>query len=283
MTTADRPRILITGGCGRIGRLLARDLADEPGGATPKQGGATPPLLTLLDRRPPPADFALPFVQADIADFDAIRNHFAGQDTVVHLAADPRPHAPWESLLPDNIIGAFNVLQAAQEAGCRRVILASSLHAVLGYEPGMVVRGDMPPRPANLYGASKAWAEALGYVYAQRGLSVLCVRIGWLKEPARLAPGDRDLDLVITPRDLAHLLACCIAAPADLRYGVFHGLSANRVRRFDISEAQALLGYRPQDDAFALAQRNYPLLLRRWAGRLRRAVRRRWGGRKSDA
>jgi nucleoside-diphosphate-sugar epimerase len=108
----------------------------------------------------------------------AIRSHFTGQDTVVHLAADPRHTAPWASLLPNNIIGTYNVLQAAQEAGCRRVILASSLHAVLGYGPEVVVRGDMPPRPADLYGASKAWAEALGHVYAQRGLSVLCVRIG---------------------------------------------------------------------------------------------------------
>jgi nucleoside-diphosphate-sugar epimerase len=268
MTAADRPRILITGGCGRIGRLLARSLAGEP-------GGETPPLLTLLDRRPPRPDLARPFVQADIADLDAIRSHFAGQDTVIHLAADPRPAAAWESLLPDNIIGTYNVLQAAQEAGCRRVILASSLHAVLGYGPEEVVRGDMPPRPASLYGASKAWAEALGHVYAQRGLSVLCVRIGFLKEPARLAPGDADLDLVITPRDLAHLLACCIEAPADLRYGVFHGLSANRVRRFDIAEAQEVLGYRPQDDAFALARRNYRGLLRRWAGRAYRGLIRR--------
>lgn len=265
MIAADRPHILITGGCGHIGLLLARHLAGQ-------QCGTTPPLLTLLDRHPPLADRGLPFVQADIADLAAIRSHFTGQDTVVHLAADPRPNAPWESLLPNNIVGAYNILQSAQEAGCRRVILASSLYAVLGYEPELVVRGDMPPRPANLYGASKAWAEALGYVYAQQGLSVLCVRIGWLSEPARLTPGDANLDLVITPRDLAHLLACCIAAPADLRYGVFHGLSANRVRRFDISEAQTLLGYRPQDDAFALARGNYGLRLHRWAGRIRRRL-----------
>ncbi len=265
MITADRSRILITGGCGRIGLLLVRGLISQ-------QGGATPPLLTLLDRRPPPVDLALPFVQADITDLAAIRSHFAGHDTIIHLAADPRPAAPWESLLPNNVIGTRNVLQAAQDAGCHRVILASSLHTVLGYGPGVVVQGDMPPRPANLYGASKVWAEALGHVYAQQGLSVLCVRIGWLKEPARLVPGDADLDLVITPRDLAHLLICCIAAPADLRYGVFHGLSANRVRRFDISEAQTLLGYRPQDDAFAMTRGNYGVLLHRWAGWVRRRL-----------
>ncbi|MCX6033070.1 MAG: NAD(P)-dependent oxidoreductase [Chloroflexi bacterium] len=260
METPHRPRILITGGCGRIGLLLARGLADRYD-------------FTLLDRRPPPSDLSLPFVRADIAQLDTIRSHFQGHDSVVHLAADPRPHAPWDSLLANNIIGVRNVLEAACEAGCRRVILASSLHAVLGYAPRVVVRADMPPSPADLYGASKAWAETLGSYYAhQWGLSVLCVRIGWLKDLSSLAPGDPHLDRVITPRDLVHLLACCIEAPDDLRYGVFHGLSANRGRRFDITEAQDTLGYRPQDDAFALARRNYGALLRRSAGRAYRAL-----------
>jgi dTDP-4-dehydrorhamnose reductase len=277
MDRPPRPRVLITGGCGRIGVLLARHLTDC-------QGGKTPPLLTLLDRRSPPTDLRLPFVQADIARLEDIRGHCVGHDTIVHLAADPRPSAAWESVLPNNIVGTYNVLQAACEAGCTRVILASSLHVVLGYPPEVVVRADMPPNPADLYGASKAWAETLGSYYAyHRDLSVLCVRIGALKNPARLAPRDVDLDLVITPRDLAHLLACCIDAPDDLRYGVFHGLSANRVQRFDITEAQEVLGYRPLDDAFALARHNYGTLLRRWAGRARRAMGRRWRGGRPNA
>jgi NAD(P)-dependent dehydrogenase (short-subunit alcohol dehydrogenase family) len=253
METLHRPRVLITGGCGRIGLILARSLADRY-------------ALTLLDRRLPPGDLRLPFIQADIARLDNLPRHFQGNAAVVHLAADPRPDAPWESLLPNNIIGVRNVLEAACEAGCRRVIFASSLYVVLGYAPEIIVRANMPPKPVDLYGATKAWAETLGSYYAhQRGLSVLCVRIGWLKAPSSLAPGDSHLDQVITPRDLAHLLACCIDAPDSLRYGVFHGLSNNRRRRFDITEAQDILGYRPQDDAFALAHRNYGVLLRRRA------------------
>ncbi|NCC37567.1 MAG: NAD(P)-dependent oxidoreductase, partial [Chloroflexia bacterium] len=265
MTGATQPRILITGGCGRIGLLLARHLVAA-------SNKATPPRLTLLDRRTPPTNLGLAFAKADIAHYDAIRTHFEGQEIIVHLAADSRNTATWDTLLPNNVIGTSHVLQAAQEASCRRVILASSLHAVLGYEPEIVVHADMPPRPANLYGITKVWAETLGYRYAQQGLSVLCVRIGWLKESSKLAPDDANLDLIITPRDLTHLLTCCITAPDSLCYGIFHGLSANRVRRFDISEAQSLLGYQPQDDAFALAQRNYRILLRRWAGRIKRRM-----------
>lgn len=248
-------RLLVTGGCGIIGRLLAGSLADRY-------------RLTLLDVRPPPPGMALPHVQADISRYDDIRDCFQGQDTVVHLAADARPQATWDSLLPNNIVGVHNVLEAASACGCRRVVLASSLHTVLGHPPQVVVRADMPTWPDNLYGASKAWAESLGRTYAhQRGLSVLCVRIGWLKEARSLTPAYPYLDRVITPRDLVHLVVCCIEAPDDLRYGVFHGLSANRERRFDISEVCEILGYQPQDDAFALARHNYGGVLRQLAGR----------------
>ncbi len=251
MDAVTREPVLITGGCGRIGLILAHDWIDQY-------------ALTLLDLRPPPADLPLPFVQADIACFTDLCGHFRGHSTVVHLAADACPDAQWDSLLPNNITGVRNVLEAASEAGCRRVILASSLHAALGYAPEISVRADMPPSPTDLYGATKAWAEAVGRYYAhQRGLSVLCVRIGWLKAASCLVPGNPQLAHSITPRDLTHLLACCIEAPADLRYGVFHGLSNNRTRQFDITEAQNVLGYQPQDDAFALARRNYGVVLYR--------------------
>lgn len=97
-----------------------------------------------------------------------------------------------------------------------------------------------------------------------------------------LAPRDGDLDLVITPRDLMHLLACCIKASVALRYGVFHGLSANRERPFDITEVRDRLGYRPRNDAYALARYHYPALLRRWAGRVCR-LGGKWRGRNPNA
>jgi NAD(P)-dependent dehydrogenase (short-subunit alcohol dehydrogenase family) len=259
---ADIPhrQVLITGGCGQIGILIARSLSDRY-------------AITLLDLYPPPPDIHLPFIQADIAKIDDISNHFHGHDTVIHLAADSDPQASWESLLPNNIIGTQNVLQAACEAGCRRVILASSIHAVLGYSPNIIGCPEMLPRPANLYGATKAWGETLGNYYAyQRGLSVLCVRIGWLKDPSGMAPGDPDLDLIITPQDLIQLMQHCIDAPMDIRYGIFHGLSRNRHIRFDIHETRNILTYNPKDDAYSTTRYNYDILLRRWAERIFRAL-----------
>src|SRR5262249_39621390 len=80
---------------------------------------------------------------------------------VVHLAANPDPSASWESLLPDNFITTYNMFTAAQEAGCRRLIFASSIHAVWNYPREVVVKPDMPIWPENIYGVSKCFGEAL--------------------------------------------------------------------------------------------------------------------------
>ncbi len=180
-----------------------------------------------------------------------------GIDTVVHLAAEPHPEAPWESLLPANIVGVYNVLEAAHESGCRRVIFASSINAVAGYPDEMQVRTSMPVRPFNLYGATKAWGEAVACYYAdQRGLSAICLRIGWVRrrDSPDLRPDHPYLSFVLTYEDLGQLVEKSIQAPDSLRFGIFHGVSNNRWKRLDISDARTVLGYEPQDDAFALAE-----------------------------
>jgi len=235
--------VLITGAAGRIGSSLTRDLTDRYD-------------LILSDVRAPDDPRGHPFVAADIADLDALRALCAGVDTVVHLAADPSMEATWESLLPRNLVGLYNVFQAAHEAGCRRVIFASSINAVFGYPKDVQVRTDMPVRPLNLYGASKAWGEAVACFYAdQRGLSAICLRFGWVieRDSQLLRPDHPYLDIALTYEDLTRLVVASIDAPDDLRFGVFHGVSDNRWKRLDISDARRRLGYAPQDDAFVLA------------------------------
>jgi len=135
--------VLITGAAGRIGRYIAPHLGETYN-------------LVLTDIRAPADDHGFPFTPADITDLDAMVALCRGIDTVVHLAADHRTDAPWESLLPNNIIGPYHVLEAAHRAGCRRVVFASSVNAVRGYLPdGVQVHTNMPMRPLNLYGASK--------------------------------------------------------------------------------------------------------------------------------
>jgi nucleoside-diphosphate-sugar epimerase len=238
-------KILITGASGRIGTLITREL-----------GGQYDFVLT--DIREPADTYSFPFTRADLADFGAIRPLCANIHTIIHLGADPRMHAPWETLLPSNVIGLYNILQAAHEAGCQRVIYASSINAVSGYPPDIRVQLDMPVRPANLYGATKAWGEAAARFYAdQLGLSCFCLRFGWVvpRNSEQLRPDHPLLDIVLTYEDLIRLIIASLSAPPDIHFGIFHVLSNNRHNRLDISETRRILGYEPQDDAFAIAER----------------------------
>jgi nucleoside-diphosphate-sugar epimerase len=242
---STRKTVLITGAAGRIGSFLTGPLAERYD-------------LVLTDTRQPEDTRDHPFTQADIADMEAMRAICRGVHTVVHLAADPSTRAAWESLLPANVIGVYNVFQAAHEAGCRRVVFASSINAVSGYGRDVQVHTHMPVRPPNLYGATKAWGEALARFYAdQHNMSMLCLRFGAVAQPGQwiqhLADSDL-LDIVLTFEDLGRLVIASIDAPDDLRFGIFHGLSNNRWKRLDLSDTREVLGYQPQDDAFALVE-----------------------------
>jgi hypothetical protein len=94
-----------------------------------------------------------------------------------------------------------------------------------------------------------------------------------LRNDRRIVPGFPRLDIVLTYEDLIRLITASIDAPDDLRFGIFHGISNNRRKRLDISNAQELLKYEPQDDAFELARRNYSAIVRQWGGRVKGAWR----------
>ena len=241
-STALSPRrILLTGAAGRIGTAFRQAhgqdyrfrLADlEPGAvvATPGDGHEV--------------------IHLDVADAAACRAACTGIDTVIHLAADPRPDAPWDSLLVNNIQGVVNICEAALTAGCRRVVFASSAHVIGAYLPEVMLADDAPPRPGNLYGASKAFGESTLSAFAQRGLSGIAIRIGAYDAPWYY--GDTDPNVAaayLSPRDMNQLLVRAIETP-HISYAVVAGISNNQRKRFDLRQTRALLGYEPQDDGF---------------------------------
>jgi nucleoside-diphosphate-sugar epimerase len=243
--TSTKPKLLITGAAGRIGRVLTEAFADRY-------------ELSLTDMKLPDPTPAQPFTVADIADFVAIRPLFDGVETVIHMAANPSTRATWEQLLPGNVIGLYNVFEAAQQAGCKRVIYASSINAVNGYLPETQIQTHLPIRPTNLYGATKAWGEAVARYYAdQQGLSALCLRFGWVifknhrDRTDQASPFLRSM--VLTYRDLVKLVEACVIAPDTLRFGIFHGLSNNRWKCMDLADTRQILGYEPTDDGFDLS------------------------------
>jgi nucleoside-diphosphate-sugar epimerase len=236
-----RRRVLVTGAAGEIGTYFA------------EHGRERYELRLMV--RPGDEDAARlrPFgavVEADLGDLERLKQHCRGVDTVLHLAADPSPSAVWNSLLEANIVGAYNVMVAAKAAGCRRVVYASSIHAVSGYPADVQVKTSDPVNPGDLYGVSKCFGEALGrYMAEQEGLSVIALRIGAFqpREAARAEEGIGMMDAFVSRRDLQQLIERSIDAE-HIRFAIFNGLSDNRFKRLDISDARMLLGYAPQDD-----------------------------------
>ncbi|HVF09633.1 MAG TPA: NAD(P)-dependent oxidoreductase [Abditibacteriaceae bacterium] len=189
-------------------------------------------------------------VKGDLLDLDRLKELCAGMDTVLHLAADPSPAATWKSVIETNITGTYHAYVAAKAAGCRRLIYASSIHAVSGYPADVQVNTSEPVNPGDLYGVSKCFGEAMGrYMAEQEGLSVIALRIGAFSplESAREESSIAMLDAFVSQRDLNQLINRCIDVE-NVKFAVLHGLSNNRFKRLDISDARELVGYDPQDD-----------------------------------
>lgn len=218
-------------------------------------------VLTLL-QEDPRADFDLvltdadadpegdpPVGQLDVRDLEAVVTALEGVDTVIHLAGAASPEAPWEDVLDLNIVGTRAVLEGARRAGVRRVVLASSNHAMGMYDRDeqWPVYNHLPPRPDSLYGVSKVVGEVLGRFYHdEHGLDVIALRIGWESGDFGAADDTLTRGMWTSPRDMAQALRRAVQAP--VRFGVYYITSDNAERRWDLTDALVDLGYRPQDD-----------------------------------
>jgi uronate dehydrogenase len=232
-------RILITGAAGQIGRALRAGLR-----------GAYP-LIRLLDLAPQDvARDGEDVVAADIRDLKAMEQASAGIDCVVHLAGQST-EAEWEKVLPLNIEGCYNTFEAARRCGVKRIVFASSNHAIGFHRRERFIDTDVLPRPDTRYGVSKVFGEALGRLYADKyGLSVACLRIGTFVVPDR--PRDaRQLLTWISHRDMVQLVRRCVDHP-HYHFVVVYGVSNNLRNRWDNTNAK-FLGYRPEDNSEAFA------------------------------
>jgi uronate dehydrogenase len=230
-------KILITGAAGDVGGHLRRELAGRY-------------ALRLSDIRPV-ADLSTEeeFIRGDCARLNDMLRVTRGVDAVVHLGGFS-VEGPWETILRANIVGAYNVFEAARRNGLRRLVFATSNHAVGFYERDETVDHRVYPRPDSRYGVSKVFGEALGSLYADKyGMEVVCIRIGNVNP----RPMDkRRLSIWLSPRDLAQLVSIAIDRPG-IRFEIVYGVSGNRRSWYDNANAERL-GYQPQDDSEPFAE-----------------------------
>lgn len=247
-------RIAITGSGGTIGTRLCDDLAPDY-------------EVVRIDLRD--AD-----IVADVRDLDAMQRALHGADTVIHLAGTVAVEASWEDVYGTNIGGTYNVYEAARRNGLKRIIFASSNHAVgmnevrnapQIYEPGFgrVIGTHDEYRPDGLYGVWKAFGEVLGRYYSDRyGIQVACVRIGSITahdDPAHESVRESSGWLNLTDeqkfkryaatwmsqRDFARLTRAILAR--DVPFSIVYGVGDNATRFWDLEPGRAIYGFWPQD------------------------------------
>jgi len=230
--------ILITGAAGDVGSHLRRELAGRY-------------ALRLSDiRRITKPTQGEAYVRGDVARLGDMLRVTKGVDAIVHLGGHSG-EGPWKDILRANIVGCYNVFEAARRNGVPRILFATSNHATGFYQRDERIDHRVYPKPDSRYGLSKVFGEQLGSLYSDRyGLQVFCMRIGNVNP----APVDkRRLSLWLSPRDLAQLVQIGIEHPG-IRFEIVYGVSNNQRTWYDNSNAERL-GFRPQDgsEPFAAA------------------------------
>lgn len=238
MDEIPRLKILVTGAAGRIGRLLMASLEERH-----EMRGFDCAALKGTHSE-----------VGNLTDLAALRRAMEGADVVVHLAGTKKEAPFVDDLVPNNVIGLYNVFEAARDAGVRRIVFASSAQTVAAYPPAQKLTVADAPRPSSLYGATKALGETLGRFYFDKyDIEFVGIRIGWVLPPDDLILR-RDgygRQIWLSPADALRLFRCAIEKP-DVGCAIVFGTSRTQGERLSLHEARELLGYEPQDDVGAI-------------------------------
>lgn len=234
--------VLITGSAGRVGHAAVAELL--------ARGHA----VRGFDRVPTPnlADA----VVGSLTDAAAVARAMRDVHTLIHLAATPDDCDDFAGdLVPNNVVGLYNVMEAAHAAGVRRLVLASSgqvndTQQITGPWP---IRAEDPPTPRWWYASTKMFMESAGYSFSARhGLSVIVARLGWcprtLAQVEEIAAEERFRDVYFSPGDVGRFFACAVGARDDLKFAIVYGASKPvKNMRFDLESAKRLIGYEPRE------------------------------------
>jgi nucleoside-diphosphate-sugar epimerase len=238
----ERSTVLVTGSAGRIGRAVVRELT------------ARGHKVRGFDRIWTPG--ATDAVVGDITHAETVRRAVAGVQTLIHLAATPDDDDFLTQLAPNNIVGAYQIMETARAAGVRRYLLASSGQVVWWqrFRGPLPIGPDVPPTPRGWYAATKVFVEAAGRSFAEaHGLTVVAVRLGWCPRTAEhteeLARTDWGPDVYLSPGDAGRFFACAVGADIpDGTFAVVYACSRPAKQHvYDQRPAKELVGYEPRD------------------------------------
>lgn len=226
-------RILITGAAGRLGTELRTGLAHLA------EHVRISDRVEMADVQPHEEA-----VVCELGDYNAVMALTKDVDAIVHFGGAPL-EVEFETILDSNIRGSYHIYEGARKHGAKRVIYASSVHAIGYHEMETHIDADSPVRPDSLYGVSKNFVESLSRLYWDKfAIESLCLRIfSSFPEPA----DRRMLWSWLSFRDCVQYVERGLTAPR-LGHTIGHGLSDNRLKVVDDSKA-GHLGYHPQDSA----------------------------------
>ena len=234
--------VLVTGSAGRIGQAAVAELQRRGHWVRGFDRVATSGLSES--------------VVGDVTDRAAVDRAMEGVECLIHLAATPDDDDDvLGQIVPNNIVGLFNVMEAARVAGVKRIVLASSgqVNWWQQMREEVPIRVADPPSPKYWYAATKMFMEAIGRGFVEmHGISVIVARLGWCPRTCaqveEIAAANWAQDVYLSPGDAGRFFACAVEAPQTVRHAVMYAASRPIHReRFDMSEAATLLGYRPQE------------------------------------
>jgi len=231
-------KLVLTGAAGRLGsylreplselcdNLVSTDLVDDIGST---YSGET-------------------YIKADLANFDEINALMDGVEMIIHFGA-LTDEVPFEQILGPNIIGAYNIWEAAARNGVKRVVYASSIHAVGMYHKNQFIGTEVLHKPDTFYGLAKCFAEDLGSLYwDKKQIESVCLRI----LSCAKVNNARALGTWLSYPDLILLVKSAIEAPKT-GFSIIYGVSNNDRLTVDNNNAN-YLGYKPQDNAEIFAE-----------------------------
>lgn len=228
-----KSKILITGGNGRIGKLIIPILK--------KNFDIT--VFESVSKKKTNNNNQI--IYGDIKNQNDLQNAFSDVDILIHLAGIPDEDGFIEKLLPNNIEGTYNVFETAKNCGIKKIIFASTIQTVWNYPNSIKINTKLPPRPFNLYSCTKIFGETLGRYYSDKfGISVVCLRIGYfLDHDHELLQDSEKSKMWCSPHDLCQIIEKSI--DSKIKYGIYFGISDNINSNYDISNAKEDLGYEP--------------------------------------